>query len=232
MESLQEMKHYLGFGQDILFQLGAAIEQAGGNGYWDMRPLTRPEGKKILAQIGAIITDHRMIGSGDIKRVTVERCISVREAIERCHFRKVDPRIEKRFSFLESPDINREVVPIALLSHGHDVMMWGNEEQMVAEMKKKGYRPANLCELLALVAAGKFNLGATFALGSVDECRSDPKLACYVDAYHEQDGGHDVTVCLKVTKTDVVSLTETMNEIRDRRPDSHADKRWILAVRE
>lgn len=234
MYDMREMEHYLGLGQDVLFKLGAAIGKAGGDPYYGLRLLTKPEGQPVLAQLGAIIADHKMAGGGYIKKVGVERRINLKQAMEPCCFDEVDPQVETLFSLPESPGIVREVVPISILCFDYEVKAWGDLNAMVAQLKEKSYRPATLGELLALAETKEYRLGATFALGTVVEKYPGPKLICYLDEHlGDWDQGKQCRVgkkCLKVANAD--HLAETIGEIRQRNKDNHSERSWLLAVRE
>lgn len=231
MNDVNDVRHILGLSQDVIFKLCDAIAQAGGNGYWGLRHLSTSEGQQTLAKIGALIADHR---DSHIKRIVVERRMSLKEAMDRCEFDEVDPRIETLFSLPESPDIVRETVPISILCNDYGVELWGGLEKVVAQLKKKSYRPATLGELLALIEHGEYNLGATFALGSVVEKYPDPKLVCYVDEvfsdWDESIRSRTSKKSLKIANAD--RLAEVVGEIRQRNKDNSSERSWVLAVRE
>lgn len=231
MNDMHDVRHILGLSQDIIFKLGDAIARAGGDAYWGLRHLSTSEGQQTLAKIGALIADHR---DSHIKRIVVERRMPLREALDRCEFDEVDPRIETLFSLPESPDVIRETVPISILCNDYGVELWGGLDKVLAQLKNKSYRPATLGEMLALIESKQYNLGATFALGTVVEKYPGPKLVCYVDEvfsdWDETIKSRTSKKSLKVANAD--HLAEVVGPIRQRNKDNSSDRSWVLAVRE
>ena len=235
MTDMHDVKQVLGMAQDIVFKVGDAVARAGGDSYWGLRHLTTPEGQKTLARIGAVIADANA-RSGRIKEVPVERRITLKEAIERCHFDEVDPLVEFLFTLPESPDIVREVVPISILGFGYDIEVWGGLEKMVAQLKRRHYRPATLGEGLALAETKEHNLGVTFFLGSTaDGPDGVTPMVCYLDeCLNDWDQGKQCrtgTKCLRVIEADD-RLVRRIDEISKRNKDNSSERSWVLAVRE
>lgn len=232
MNNMNDVRHILGLSQDVIFKLCDSIAQAGEDGYLGLRYLSTPEGQQTLCKIGTLIADRR---DHHIKRTLVERRITLKEAIGRCEFDEVDSRIETLFSLPESPDIVRETIPISILCNDYGIELWGGLDKAMAQLKKRSYRPATLGELLALIEHKEYNLGATFALGSVVEKYPNPKLVCYVDeVFSDWDEANrrwrSSTKSLKLANAD--HLAEVTGEIRNRKEGDSCGKSWVLAVRD
>lgn len=223
-----EVKSVMGFAGDVLGKLMDATEIAGGrNGYDCLRLLTTPKGQATLAQIGGILADAR---DPDIHKVSVERRISLSDAIDLCNFDEVDPRIREVFSLPMSITVIVENVDIAAINCYGQMGCFGRDTT-IEVLKKQGRRSVTLGELLAAARPnGHLNAGATFALGTV----SADGFICYADQrfsdWDKQAKCRPLKRSLRMVE--VSKLVETIDEIGRRDPNNQSERSWILAVRD
>ncbi len=232
MANRSEIVRGMGLGMDIVDKLAKAIVDAGGRedclGF-----LATPAAQQTLAKIGGVVVDA--LNEKYVKKVVVERRITIQDAIALGGYDEVDPRIEQFFQFFRLPisdDVIRETVAIHPLCFYYQVPM-SNAEHTVATLKKRGYRPAGIAELLALGAAREeHSIGLTFALGSVAG-PIDTGLIPYIDSdwlpYDEVQYCRPTKRCLRLIEGSDVEIKQYEC---DRRNNARSYRHFVLAVRE
>jgi len=227
MLCMNELRKSLGLEQNVMLGLANAIEQAGGNPILGLQKIGDNRNADLLLKLGGIIADA---GNPHIITVKVNRRIQLRDAISKCGFDEVDPRIFSAPKFEYAPQI-ADKVPIASLCFGRDIEAAGLAE-LTKKVEAQGRRCIDLCELLAITALrGSSVGGADFALGTTWEVEKKKKTfyVAYIDLEVNDAERTNLKKSLRVVETH--ELKKIIQAIATRERTFGSNMSWLPVVR-